>query len=166
MRTLQGSDPAMQSCLAQAWRVDNQPILWQDDAMRRREDNRSIATQVMQAVARVLFITALGMGLASLFGDIGIPTRALGVLGALAVSGTAVLVSDYAAAAERRRCEEERRSIELEDRKVEEFVAYMAAESLSVDMAPKQPTELESRFVQLVDEQRQHAVNGERGHLR
>jgi hypothetical protein len=130
--------------------------------MKRREDNRSITTRIMQAAARVLFITALGMGLASLFGDIGVSARVLGVLGALAVSGTAVVVSDYAAAAERRCCEEERRSIALEDRKVDEFVAEMAATPLLTEMAGTLPPEHELRFVRLLDEQRQRLVSVER----
>jgi uncharacterized iron-regulated membrane protein len=86
----------------------------------------------------------------------------LGVLGALAVTGTAVVVSDYVTAAERRRCEAERRSTDLEDRKVDEFVAEMAARQPRADLAQYQPTELESRFVQLVDEQRQQSVSSER----
>jgi hypothetical protein len=130
--------------------------------MKRREDNRSIATRIMQGIARALFITALGLGLGSLFGDIGVSARVLGVLGALAVTGTAVVVSDYATAAERRRCQEERRSIEEEDRKVEEFVAEKAATRLCADLAQYQPPERESRFVQLVDEQRQESLIGER----
>jgi hypothetical protein len=130
--------------------------------MKRREDNRSIATRIMLGIARGLFITALGLGLASLLGDIGVSARVLGVLGALAVSGTAVVVSDYATAAERRRCQEERRSIALEDRKVDEFVAEKAATQLNADLAQYRPPERESRFVQLVDEQRQQSVSGER----
>ena len=133
--------------------------------MKRREDNRSIATRIVHGIARALFITALGLGLASLFGDIGVSARVLGVLGALAVSGTAVVVSDYASAAERRRCEEERRSIEEEERKADEFVAKMAARQPRADLAQNQPTEQGLRFVRLVEEQRQQSVSGERGRL-
>jgi hypothetical protein len=97
-----------------------------------------------------------------LFGDIGVSARVLGVLGALAVTGTAVAVSDYATAAERRRCEAERRSTDLEDRKVDEFVAERTAGCLIADVAQNQPTEQESRFVRLVDEQRQESLIGER----
>jgi hypothetical protein len=145
---------------------DNRSILWQDDAMKRREDNRSIATRILQAITRGLIIAALGLGLAAVFGDIGMSARALGVLGALAITGTAVVVSDYADTSERRRCEEEQRSIEEEDRKVDEFVAEKAATRLIADRAQFQPPERESRFVQLVDEQRQQSVSGEQRRVR
>jgi hypothetical protein len=145
--------------------LDKRLILWQADAMKRREDNRSIATRILQAVTRGSILAALGLGLAAVFGDIGMSTRVLGVLGALAITGTAVVVSDYATALERRRCEEERRSIALEDRKVDEFVAERAATPLPMHVAGNQPPEQEFRFVRLVDEQRQQAVNGGRGRL-
>jgi hypothetical protein len=140
--------------------LDKATILWQDDAMKRREDNRSIATRILQAITRGLIIAALG--LAAVFGDIGTSARALGVLGALAITGTAVVVSDYATTAERRRCEEERRSVALEDRKVDEFVAEMAATPLVTDMAQNQPTDIELCFVRLVNEQRQRSVGTDR----
>ncbi len=130
--------------------------------MSRREDQRSIATRILQAVAKVLIVTALGMGLTSLLGDIGIPARVLGILGALAVSGTAVVASDYAAQVEKRR-EEERRAVELEDRCGEAFVAEKAAEQLLDDLADGQLLQEESRFAQFVDEQRQRSASRQRG---
>jgi hypothetical protein len=123
--------------------------------MRRQEDNRSITTRILHVAAKVLIITALGMGLSSLLGDIGIPARVLGVLGALAATGTAVVVSDYAAAAERRRCEEEQRAIEVENQCVDAFVAERAASPHLSELEANQLPEGESRFVRLVDEQRQ-----------
>jgi hypothetical protein len=128
--------------------------------MRRREDKRSIATRILQAVAKVLIVTALGMGLGALLGDIGIPARMLGAIGALAITGTAVVVNNYACEAEKRRCEEERRAVELEDRNVDQLVAEMAAPSL--DVAHDQGPEWESRFVRLLDEQRKQQMSEER----
>lgn len=123
--------------------------------MRRLEDNRSLTTKILHGAAKVMVIMALGMGLTALLGDLGIPVRALGMLSALAVGGTAVIVSDYAAAAERRRCEEERRAIELEDRLVDAFVAEREAGQRLCEMAEDQPPQVESRFVRLVETQRQ-----------
>ena len=131
--------------------------------MRRREDNRSITTRILHVAAKVLIITALGIGLSSLLGDIGIPARVLGVLGALAATGTAVVVSDYAAAAERRRCEEEQQAIEVENRSVDAFVAEQAASQHLGELEEDRSPEGESRFVRLVDEQRQEQPSWKRG---
>jgi hypothetical protein len=129
--------------------------------MSRREDNRPLATRALHIVAKVLIITALGMGLSSLLGDVGIPARALGVLGALAVGGTAVVVGECAAAAEKRRCEDERRAVEEEDRKVDEMVAEMAAPSLG--LADYRALEQEARFSRFIEEQRLQRPSWKRG---
>jgi flagellar biosynthesis component FlhA len=123
--------------------------------MSRLEDTRSIGSKILHGMAKVLVIMALGAGLTAVLGDVGIPARALGMLSALAIGGTAVLVGDYASAAERQRCQEERRAIEEEDRKVDAFVAEHEAGQRLGDLAEDLSTEVESRFVRLVEAQRQ-----------
>jgi hypothetical protein len=130
--------------------------------MRRREDNRSFATRIVHAVVKGVMIASLGLGVGSLVGDIGIPVRVLGVVAALAAAGSAVAIDSYVTEREKRRCEEERRAIELEDRKVDEFEAEMAATLLLPDLGRNRPSERESTFVRLVDEQRRQALSGDR----
>ena len=113
----------------------------------------------MRAGFKGLVIVALGLGLTALFGDVGIPARVLGVLGILAVGGTAVAVGDYARIQALRSRETERRSVELENRRVAEFVAEQELEPPLTEMNDVRPARRESGFARLIEQQREALSN-------
>jgi hypothetical protein len=128
--------------------------------MKHRQDNRSTATRIFQGIARGVVIAALGFGLCSLLGDVGVPARVLGVLGLLAATGTAVAAVSYVAAETERRREEERRSIELENQRADELLAERNVSPSMLDLAVHCQSCRESNFVQLVEEQRRQTTSG------
>jgi hypothetical protein len=108
-----------------------------------------------------LSIAGLGLASAAIFGDIGIPSKLLGLLAALSAAGTAIAIGTYISSAPERRCEDtwER---EEEDRKVDAFVAEVALTKNLPDVLCRSAAQPKRTFMQLIDEQRRQLAEQER----